>query len=263
MTSYQIYTFFLDHERAQRTARGFVSLLVTSAICCGCMSSSTLETARVRPLGKAGFNAVTAISAGEGAMIRVTSRSTDEFTGETKEDIHGLPFVKQWAPEFGFRGYVGVGAGFEVMLGLESPMIFYGLGGVIGIKWQAPFEGPFSAALSFRAAGSTFNKFFECGENRCFSTGSLQGRLLMSYELAEYLVLTLTPQVANTWFSVGYKDSAEDFTGEALNFGGSLGFMWTETVDYHIELTVLYAPQQDGIPDGGRWLFIPAVGVGL
>lgn len=193
------------------------------------------------------------------AATPTTTCAKKPLTAET----HTLPFEGQGTPELAVRGYVGIGAGFEVMLGLESPMVVYGLGGSLGLKWQAPLTGPFSVALSFRAAGSTFNQFLECGENRCFSTGTLQGRLLMSYELIEHLFVTLTPQVGNTWFSVGYRDSGRTFSTDALSTGASLGVAWTERVQYHLELTVLHAPRQDGIPTGGRWLFIPAFGVGL
>lgn len=150
----------------------------------------------------------------------------------------------------------GLGAGFEVQAGLESPYIALGLGGSVGFKLQAPLEGPVNIALSSRLAGVVSAGVGD----RSFTVLSTQTRLLTTFNLTDELHLTIAPTFMFTYYRVEHKEttSASD---SAVTTGGSVGMAFdVQSVTYHTEVSTLLTPSREGV-EHNQWVVIPAVGV--
>jgi hypothetical protein len=237
----------------------------------GCLNASNLDTARALDLGEGRVTAYLGVSAGEDRVVSVALEEPSAPRrvnppgipqpplppGEPRptETVHfALPEQGDMSGGFYLRG--GVGAGFEIQAGLEMPYVAYGWGGSVGVKWQAPLEGPVSIALSARLAGIASI----AEEGRSFTVLSPQARLLTTFSLTDDLHFTIAPTFMNTWFTVEHAETTSA-SANAMTTGGSVGVsVDAHGVTYHAEVSTLYTPSsQEGI-GRDQWVFIPAIG---
>lgn len=144
--------------------------------------------------------------------------------------------------EYFIRGMIGIGAGFQLDLSLTAPTPAYGVGGALGLKWEAPLDTPIALALLTRGSAQEWGGGSEGG--RRFIITEADGGLLFSAHYSHWRVVPyLSPRLRVSKLSLA-QEGWRDVTGFASSYLCSLGIKLPSGIFF--ESALQYAPNQGG-----------------